>query len=860
MGVVYRGKDLQLSRTVAIKVLHSERGFDPQSQARFQQEALTASSLNHPNIVTIYDLVTDGPSPVIVMEYVEGEPLDRLIGSRRLDLKQALHIAVQVAGGLAKAHAAGVIHRDLKPANVLVTEDGLAKILDFGIAKLCEPSAPAPDAATLVARANPTAGGAVIGTAAYMSPEQAEGKRVDARSDIFSFGSMLYEMATGQQAFRGESLISTLSSVLRDEPQPLRAVAGSLPADLEKIVLRCHRKDPARRFQSMADLRVALQEVADDLDAGAPPVAQPLPAPQSAAGKRGRLAWIAVAMVMMLGALGLGAWLNAPTPLDPVLRPIAAESRWEGSPAISPDGYSVAYLASVNGVRQIFTRNLRSQASAAITRLSVSAEDPFWSPDGTRIYFIQPDGLWSVGSTGGTPRFVLNGVARASLSPDGKTLAFLKDLGTSRELWLGPLEGPHTQYRTAPFPARFRQPTSPHFSPDGRHLALSMGQSNFGEGGREFWIIPLPSGTPFRFESGLRLREEEFAWADNRHLVLVDTHSPARHFVLADSANGRTMAITAGPGLLSSPSVTVDGKTMAFAVGSRTTTMYEIALDGSAATPLYSTNLPDDEPNWMPAGNSFAYVSGETVGREIWSRNLTDGSVRPIVTRADVSETSGLRELATSPDGRRIAFNVTEAGGKHQIHTANMEGGRLVPLDPNNGDQHNASWSPDGEWIMYTRRVGADWEVVKAPSGGGTPVVLVPKMDFAWNLWSPRGDQVVLGGTGGIHVMVPDGTGLRLLSKRRGRRACLSKDGSSIYLPSLEPDGLKIFAVDVATGAERMLSNAPIAPDLLHDATLGGISLHPDGKRLAIVIRVEHSDVWLMQNFPTRIPLFYRGR
>src|SRR5712692_3573083 len=274
MGVVYRAIDTRLARPVAIKMLAPEALGNPGRKRRFIQEARAASALNHPNIITIYEIDTVGGTDFIAMEYVQGKTLYELIGSKGLSIRETLKYAVQIADALSAAHAAGIIHRDLKPPNIMITgaesaHPGLVKVLDFGIAKLTDPveTDTAGTTATIdvgvLRRLARTEEGKVIGTAAYMSPEQAEGKKVDARSDLFSFGSVLYEMLTGRHAFQGSSDLSILSSILRDEPAPAAETSVEIPPALDALILRCLRKDPERRFQSAADLKVVLQEIAD---------------------------------------------------------------------------------------------------------------------------------------------------------------------------------------------------------------------------------------------------------------------------------------------------------------------------------------------------------------------------------------------------------------------------------------------------------------------------------------------------------------------------------------------------------------------------------------------------------------------
>src|SRR5258707_8537091 len=257
MGEVYKARDTRLHRIIALKTLSAEKVADADRKRRFLVEAQAASRLNHPNIVTIHDISEENGVCFIAMEYVAGTTLEQANTSSGLPLKHAMKYAAEIADALAGALSAGIIHRDLKPANIIITEDGGVKLLDFGLAKLVEPAAPEAETATLR-----TVPGAIVGTAAYMSPEQAEGRELDARSDIFSFGLVLYEMLSGQRAFRGDSWISTLAAILHDEPRSLRDIKAAIPALVEQHVARCLRKDPLQRFQTMLDVKQALAEAA----------------------------------------------------------------------------------------------------------------------------------------------------------------------------------------------------------------------------------------------------------------------------------------------------------------------------------------------------------------------------------------------------------------------------------------------------------------------------------------------------------------------------------------------------------------------------------------------------------------------
>ena len=323
MGVVYRAEDTHLNRSVAVKVLPADTVADPERKRRFVQEARSASALNHPNIIHIYDINEADGTDFIAMEYVQGRTLDQVIGREGLDAIQAAKLGVQIAEALAAAHAAGIVHRDLKPANIMVTERGLVKVLDFGLAKLVEKAEDGGSSATRAA-SPVTEQGTIVGTVAYMSPEQAEGKPVDARSDIFSFGSVLYEMVTGRRAFAGDSTVGTLSAILHKEPSPNERI----PPDLEKIIGRCLRKDPNRRIQHMGDVALGLEDLAD---AARPSVSQPVAAtPLSQQPdlqpRRNRLRlWAVAAVLCTVLAAALVLW-----------RVPALRVRLTGAPASAP--------------------------------------------------------------------------------------------------------------------------------------------------------------------------------------------------------------------------------------------------------------------------------------------------------------------------------------------------------------------------------------------------------------------------------------------------------------------------------------------------------------------------------------------
>src|SRR5579884_3439755 len=417
MGIVYRARDTHLNRSIAIKVLPPSAGADPERKTRLAQEARAASALNHPNIITIYDIGTEGDDEhrfdFIAMEYVQGKTLDRIIGRKGMRLADVVRYAIQIADALAAAHATGIVHRDLKPGNLMVSEQGFVKVLDFGLAKLTEPSKADAFAQTesvhLLPAAN-TEAGTILGTVAYMSPEQAEGKTVDARSDVFSFGAVLYEMITGRRAFAGDSKLSVLATILQKDPPPLHEAAPGVPLALEHIISRCLQKDPAQRWQSIADLKLALEDLQSDLESGRVDTAPTHTEPLNGFQPRFWLAFAAIAV-----AAGAGTWLAADrfhTAHTPVYQRLTFRRGDITSAHFAPDGQTIYYSAEWDGApSEIFStipggRESRSLGlpPGRILSLSRTGEMAILVGDGLQ------GTLARVPLAGGVPRDVLENV------------------------------------------------------------------------------------------------------------------------------------------------------------------------------------------------------------------------------------------------------------------------------------------------------------------------------------------------------------------------------------------------------------------------------------------------------------------
>jgi eukaryotic-like serine/threonine-protein kinase len=396
MGVVYKARDSRLERFIALKILPSEKITDSERERRFVREAKAASALNHPNIVTIYDTDAASGCYFIAMEYIEGQSLDRLIPRKGMRLADVLRYGVQVADALACAHRAGIVHRDLKPANVMVTDRGLVKVVDFGLAKLTERNLDSTGASgeTITAKSDSvTEEGYIVGTLAYMSPEQAEDKPLDGRSDVFSMGCVLYEMVTGKRAFQGETKLRTLSAILTHEPPRISDLAENVPPELERVVSRCLRKDPERRFQGMADLKIALEELKEESESGRlVSVRQPKRRERSRA-----VVFTATAAVVLILGIASARWFlfrqpkaaSSPELSHPT--PVTSYRGTEESATLSPDGRQVAFSGNVESPDNydIYVKFIGSDPPLRLTHDPNPDQRPVWSPDGRWIAFVR---------------------------------------------------------------------------------------------------------------------------------------------------------------------------------------------------------------------------------------------------------------------------------------------------------------------------------------------------------------------------------------------------------------------------------------------------------------------------------------
>ena len=692
MGVVYKATDTHLDRIVAIKVLPPDKTADPERKRRFILEAKAASALHHPNIIVIHDIAADKGVDFIVMEYVDGPSLDRLIGRRGLKLEAALGYAVQIADGLARAHAAGNVHRDLKPTNVMIAPGELIKILDFGLAKLAEPGPQDQGAATMTlaqAEKPRTEDGFVVGTAASMSPEQAEGGAVDARSDIFSFGVLFYEMLTGQKPFQRESRMKTLAAILREEPGPASAANAAVPADAERILSRCLRKDPQRRWQTASDLKVALQDLKEDSESGK------LRAVERPARRRGfRPLPIAVGAMVLLAAGVLIVRLLSPKPGGSAAYEtvrLTFDSGQTAWPALSPDGKFVAYASDRegDGSLNLWVQQVAGGRPLRLTNHPANDWLPDFSPDGSKIVFRSErdgGGIDVIDALGGEPRRVSNRGYQPRFSPDGTQIAFV-DIPASLETSLCDIRlVPAAGGAARPFHPEFSilstgTGSAPVWSPDGKTLLFRAVRDDDPESG-DWWAFPLDGSAPLKTGAQKSLGLPDYVqypcgWLGSEiYYIVGSTVEGINIFKAAIDPKTRIitgpgMPVTSGPGMKMFVSLSRDGR-LAYANMTAIMDAWSVSarpdegIVGKDLRKISADLMPKFNPSLSRDGTKIAFSAfGGLKNTRIDVRwmDLTRGKAVILPTLGQLLSFSQYPRI--SPDGTRLAYRDYISGQWH---------------------------------------------------------------------------------------------------------------------------------------------------------------------------------------------------
>ena len=821
MGEVYRARDIRLGRDVALKVLPSDLAANPSSLARFEREARHVAALNHPNIVSVFDVGSDDGVAYIVTELVEGVSLR----GASFPLRKVTDIGAQIADALAAAHAAGVTHRDIKPDNVMVTREGRVKVLDFGVAKAT--GSPAPDRMTVAQ----TEIGLVVGTVGYMAPEQVRGVAVDSRADIFAVGALLYELLAGAPAFKAETAAEVMAATLRSDPPELPA---DVPNALRQIVGRCLEKNPEQRFQSATDLAFALRQLAGSS------VTPMDVATVGTSAHRSWGPWIAaagIALAVSVGGAGVHRARVQDATIDPIeLTRVTADRRNEFSPALSPDGLSLAYLRVGGTLTDLLVRPLDSLTPIRLTASNTALREPVWTPDGNQIcYTDAARAFFCVGAAGGTPRRVLDEANSPRIAPDGSAVYFIRAFENGPWLFRGSLDGSEPErVGEAPLPSDVSGSGLSPVSPDGSTL-IAMAAS-----GR--WLISLPHGARREMRSDKGVRARSIAWLpDSRHIVVAEeaTTLIGSRISIQDTRSGarRLVLQTADP--IGAVTTSTDGTRLVYSAGPVERDVVEYSAEGSFVRSIAASSLLEGYPSWAPNGDRLVYrVGGPGQIDSLWLATA-DGVSATLVQRLMSNAAS---HTPISPDSGRIAYR--EPTG---IEVVSVSGGRPIRLLAATDIGRSLCWSPDGEWIWYSYGPDAT-RLGRVPSGGGAQVIVEAPAGVLLDC-SPDGRWLVRIGTAGFVLTATDGKTERLVAPfttyaMRGEKAVqFGEGGRRLYFLNLDRRTIDVVDGDSGTKLRTIMF------DLAPADQIEGFSFSPDGSRVLLTTGGDRNDLWMAVGF-----------
>ncbi|HSF14935.1 MAG TPA: protein kinase [Vicinamibacteria bacterium] len=847
MGEVYVAEDEKLGRRVALKILPPLLAHDESLRARFEREAKVIASLNHPNIVHVYSVEELEGVRFFTMELVRGKTLSQILKGSRLSVVEFLEIAIPLADAVSAAHAEGITHRDLKPDNVMVSDEGRVKVLDFGLAKpaLGLVSTQTSDAPTV----DRTREGRVLGTLSYMSPEQAAGRPVDPRSDIFSLGIVFFEMLTAEKPFKGDTPATILSSVIKDTPPPVDAIDRSIPPELVRIIKRCLVKDPDRRFQSTKDLRNELEELKQEVAAGE--------SEASSVPSRRRLL-PAAALALVAAVLGVAVYrlVSGRAEIPRVANPtqVTSDIGLEDYPTWSPDGGRLAYFSNQSGNFDIWVTQAAGGSAVNLTANSTGSEFfPSWSPDGTRIAYAahrdesEGGGCYVVPALGGPPRRVAASSflwTRPQWSADGSRLACGGFDGTTRQFVqtvdVSTLEATRFTVRGQ------YEPVDLSWSPDERFIAY-IDASNYTADMTRLWILRLSDGEVLPLSDGLTAVWSPGFSADSRTLWYVSNRGGSmdvwRQEIRDDGTpSGAPRAITTGLDTRSM-ALFADGTKIAYSRGRRIANVWRVPLleqrpSGWAdAEPITFDQSFIEFLDLSPDGGELVVNSNRGGFVDIWKLPASGGAMQPLT-----NDRAPDWNPRWSPDGRQVAF-YSYRGGQRDIWVLSVEGGPSRQLTVGEETAAMPAWSPNGSEIVYVsiREGNFDLEIVSA--AGGSPRVLASgPREESQPEWSPDGEWIVFAsdrdGAYRLWRVAAAGGEPERLTERPAARPFFAPGGREILFNGLDNN---VWALSLEDRSERQITD-------LSDkrGELGFYALATDGKHVYFTWVEDRSDIWTM--------------